>query len=342
MAKSSGRSFEQLETAFRHKNFDPLYFLYGEEEFLMSELQEKLIENALSPAERDFNLDIAYGAESDGPTVRGLCTSYPVMAQHRVVIVRDFEKLKENRLFKEYAENPNPQAIVMLVCGSKPNMSAHPYRALREHGVWAELKPLYDNQVPGWIKNRAKAQGYEMEPRALQMLAEFVGTDLRSATSELEKIATYAGERTRLTADDVIAASGQTREFNVFELQNAIGDGRLQDALRIGDRMLEQSANPTGEALMIVAVLNSYLQKLWKLTGCQQQRLPKKEMARRAGIPPYFVNEYLSSLRRFSLAAIERGFSALLAADFELKGGAARDPRVILTLLLRRLTPVGQ
>lgn len=339
MAKSKGLSYEQLNTAFQHQNFKPLYFLYGEEEFLMSEVQDTLIANALAPGERDFNLDIVYGADTEGPDVRNLCTSYPVMAPRRVVIVRDFDKLKDNRLFKAYAEQPNPQAVVLLVCGGKPNLSAHPYRALREHGAWAHFKPLYDNQVPGWIRSRAKAEGYTLEPQAVQMLAEFVGNDLRAAAGEIEKIATYAGTRTRLTADDVIAASGQTREFNVFELQNAIGEARLQDALRIGDRMLEQAANPTGEALKIVAVLNSYLVKLWKLTACQQKNVSQKQMARRAGISPYFVKEYLTGLRHFPLPAIETGFSALLAADFELKGGAARDPRLILTLMLRRLVP---
>lgn len=336
-----GPSFTDLETAFEHGNFKPLYMLYGEEQFLIEELQESLIRNALGPGERDFNLDIVYGFEADVQQVLGLCASYPVMAQRRVVIVRHFDALKQNRRFKDYAQSPNPSAVVMLVCASKPNLSAHPYRAIRENGVVAEMAALYDREVPGWIQRRAKKQGYQIEPAAVQMLADFVGSDLSRAASEIEKVATFAGDRSTLTRDDVIAASGQTREFNVFELQKAIGEGRYRDALRIGDRMLQQASNPSGEALMIVAILTSFLTKLWKLAALRGKSLSKKDKARRIGVPPFFLDEYVASLKRFPPAAIERGFSALMAADYELKGGANRDPRLVLTLLIRRLVAEG-
>ena len=332
-------AYEQLDTAFRHRNFKPLYFLYGTERFLMDELQETLRTHALAEHERDFNFDLVYGAETDAAAVLGLCASYPMMAEQRVVIVRDFDKLKDNRLFTSYAEQPNPTAVVLLLCSSKPNLSAHPYRALKKHAVAAEFKPLYANQMPGWIQRRAEANGYRLDDAAVAMLADFVGTNLHAAAAELDKLVTYAGGRTRLTADDVVEASGQTRDFNVFELQKAIGTGRYPDALRITERLLQQASNKRGEALMIVSVLTSYFTKLWKLTVCRAQRQPEQAMARRIGVSPFFLKEYLFSLRRFDLPAIERAFTALLAADFELKGGAGRDERLVLNLLLRHMLP---
>ena len=336
---STGLTYEQLETAFRHQNFKPLYLLFGEEPFLIDELEALLIEHALAPHERDFNLDVVYGAEHEGPAALALCAGYPVMAERRVVIIRDFEKLKDNRPFATYAEGPNPTAVVVLACRQKPNLSTQPYRALKRHAAWAELKPLYANQMPGWITRRAKAGGLRIEPQAASMLAEQVGTSLQAAAAEIEKLATYAGERTTLTAEDVLRAGGQTREVNVFELQRAIGEGRYPDALRIADQMLQQASNPRSEALMIVSVLTSYFTKLWKLTTCQAERLPDKAAAARVGTSPFFIKEYLFSLRRYSPAAIQRAFSALLAADYELKGGASRSEPLVLTLLLRRLLP---
>ncbi len=338
MAKT-GLTYEQLETAFRHRNFKPLYFLYGEETFLMDGLQDVLIAHALAPHERDFNFDLVYGAEATGQAVLGLCSSFPMMAERRVVVVRNFEQLKDNRLFTAYAEKPNPAAVVLLLCKGKPNLSMHPYRALKKHAAWGEFKPLYDNQVPGWIQKRVKSLGYTIEPQAVQMLADRVGATLHLAASEIDKLMTYAGERRTLTADDVVRASGHTREFNVFELQRAIGEGRFNDALRIGERLLGQASNTRGEALMIVSVLTGYITRLWKLNACQGLRLPEREMAQRVGVSPYFIKEYLFSLRRFSPQALEQAFSALLAADYELKGGSRRDERLVLTLLLRRLIP---
>lgn len=332
-----GLTYEQLETAFKHGNFKPLYFLYGSERFLMDELQRFLMENALAPHERDFNLDIVYGSDADVNQVIALCSSFPAMAQRRVVIVRDFDQLKDNKRFVTYAEQPNPTAIVALFCGKKPNLSMQPYRALKAKSEWAEFKPLYDNQVPGWINGRLKLRGVDAEPEAIQRMADFLGTDLRAIETEIEKLITYCGNTTSITGDDVVRASGQTREFNVFELQRAIGQGRHAAALQITDRLLMQASNPRSEALMIVSVLTSYFNKLWKLIFLQQKRLPDKSLAARVGISPYFIKEYMLSLRRFDQYKIANAFASLLAADYELKGGANRDTRLILTLLVRRL-----
>lgn len=335
----TGLSYEQLETAFRHRNFKPLYFLFGEERFLIEELQRVFLEHALAPHERDFNLDIVYGAEAETPAVLALCAGYPMMAERRVVIVRDFEKLKDNQRFAAYAERPNPTAIVLLACGTKPNLSAHPYRALKQHAAWAEFKPLYANQMAGWIQARVKALGYRIEAEAVQMLSDYLGTNLQTAAAEIDKLITFVGDRKTITGDDVVHASGQTREFNVFELQRSVGEGRFQDAFRIAERMLQQASNARGEALMIVSVLTSYFTKLWKLTVCQDRRLPEQAMAARIGVPPFFIKEYLFSLRQYGPGAIERAFETLLAADFELKGGSGRDERLVLALALRRLMP---
>ncbi len=335
----TGLTYEQLDTAFHHRNFKPLYFLYGEETFLMDELQQVLIAHALAPHERDFNLDLIYGAEAEAPQVLACCAAFPMMAERRVVVVRNFELLQDNRLFTAYAEHPNPSAVVLLVCAGKPNLATHPYRALKQHAAWAEFKAFYDNQMPGWIQRRVKALGYRIEPQAVQMLADYVGPHLQAAAGEIDKLITYAGGRETLTADDVLRAGGQTREFNVFELQRALGEGRLPDALRIADRMLGKAANSRGEALMIVSVLATYFTRLWKLAACQAQGTTDKEMARQVGISPFFIKEYLFSLPRFPPTALERAFAALLAADYELKGGSGRDERLVMTLLLRRLAP---
>jgi DNA polymerase-3 subunit delta len=193
--------------------------------------------------------------------------------------------------------------------------------------------------MPGWIQDYVNGQGYEIEPKAIQMLADFVGTDLQRAASEIEKLMTFAGDRTRLTADDVLAASGQTREFNVFELQNALGEGRHADAERIAERILQQASNPQSEAVMMVAVLNGYFDKLWKLQDPEAQRKNKYEVAKLIGVPPFFADEYKQAAQHYTRSAIADAYSALLAADYELKGGASRDASLILTLLLRRLLP---
>ncbi len=337
MAGNAGLTYQELQKAFRQRTFKPLYFLYGDETFLMDELQDLLVQHALEEHERDFNYDLVYGADSDAPAVLSICQAFPMMAARRVVVVRNFMALKRNVLFKHYAAKPNPAAVVLLLCRRKPNLRVHPYRALKQHATWGEFKPFYERQMPQWIAGRIKEQGCHIEPRAAAMLADFVGTSLRAAASEIDKLITYVGDRGRLTAEDVIRASGQTRECNVFELQRAIVDGRGADAQHIGQRMLGAASNKTGELLRIIAFLRSYFARLWKLQGCQRQQLSRTEMASVIGVQPYRLKEYLRALRCFPGKTLEEAFSALLAADCEIKGGSHRSAALVLTLLLRRL-----
>lgn len=338
-------TFEDLAAAFKHRNFQPLYLVHGEERFFIEELQSLLLENGLEPHEKDFNLDIIYGGEANAKDVLSICSGFPMMAQRRVVIVRDFDKLKDNRLFVEYAKQPNPSAVVFLVCGRKPKMNAHPYLAIKKGGVVAEFKALYPNQMPAWINREAKARGFTIDQKAVQMLTDFVGCNLQTAVVELEKIATFAGDRTTLTEDDVVQASGQTREFNVFELQRAVGEMRHNDAIRVAERLLQQSSSERQESTRIVAILTSYFTKLWKLAALQRnsgkfsekRRISEKDMASSIGVSPFFIKEYLICLRRFDEEALSRAFSALLAADYELKGGSSRSEKLILNLMLRRM-----
>lgn len=333
-------SSDDLAVAFRHRNFQPLYFLYGTEQLPMDELQELLVEHALAPHERDFNLDLFHGPEADVRAVLAACAAYPMMAERRVVIVRGFEKLNGNDRFKAYAEAPNPSAVVMLLCGSKPNLNAHPYRALKKEAVAVEFKALYDNQMPGWIAARAKRIGLRLDGAAASMLAQQVGTDMQTAAGELEKLRTYAGERTTITEADVLEAGGHLREFNVFELQKAIGLGERERAARILDRMLAQASNRIGEALMIVAMLTRYFRQLHRL-ALDGGRTQGPALAKVIGVSPFFLKEYQAALRRLGPEAVRRAFAALLSADFELKGASERDPSLILLLVLGRILPAA-
>ena len=338
-------TYDDLAVAFRHGNFEPFYVLSGEEAFFADRLQALLLEHALQPHERDFNLDVIYGAEAEAENVLNACMSFPMMAERRVVVVREFDRLKGNRLFAAWAERPNPAVVVLLICSGKVNASTHPYRALKKHGAWAEFKALYDRQIPTWIDRLATEKAIQIEPRAVQMLADFVGSDLRKAEAEIVKLATYIGDRTTVTAADVVHASGQTREVNVFELQRAVSEMRQNDAFSIAERLLQQSSNPKGECTMIVAVLSSFFTKLWQLSVFRKQRIAEKEMAAGIGVSPFFLKEYLSGLNRYDDIALNRAFSSLLAADYELKGGSSRGDRLILNLLFRRLfehRPSGQ
>lgn len=334
---STTLSFEQLETSVRSGRLSPLYFFFGEEMYLMEEAQRTLGSAVLQEHERDFNFDLVYGPESEGAPVLALCNAYPMMAERRLVVVRDFEKLKNNVLFTGYADRPNPHAVVVLVCRTKPNLTQHPYRALKDKAVTVEFKPFKVPEAVRWVTESCAKAGIKLTPEAASLLIELSGTDLQTLSAEVEKLTTRAHQTRVIGRDDVLAAGGHSREFNVFELQNAIGVRNFKEALRITDALLTHASHAAGEALKILGLVTSYFTKLLKLYYGLHLKVPQTQLARDTGIPPYFIKEYEQQLRRFSEAQLHTSLSVLLAADYELKGGSSRSPHLIMTLAIRKL-----
>ncbi len=333
----TGASFDDLATAFRHGHFAPLYFFFGEEGFFVDELQALAIAHAVQPHERDFNLDVVFGPEASAQTVLAQCAQFPMMAQRRLVVVRGFEKLEDNALFKGYAEQPNPHTTVLLLCTGKPNLAQHPYRALKQHATWSEFRPLKERQLPGWAESRFKALGIAVESGAAAALTDLAGTDLRTVASEIDKLTTYVGDRKRVTRDDVLRAAGHSADQNPFALQDALAAGDVPRALAIADALLVAAGNRTSEAIKTVALLTAYVLRLWKLTGCLNQNVPEPQLSRHIGVPPFVVADYVRAAQRWGPRGLRRALDALLAADLELKGGSRRDPRAVLTLALPRV-----
>ena len=329
-------TYDRYATAFRNKAFKPVYYFYGDEKHLVDRLQRLLIEEALEPHERDFNLTIVYGAEADAKTVVAECASFPVMAERRVVLIREFEKMPGNDLFVGYSKNPNPSAVVMIVSAGPGNRN--PYRAIASAAESAKFESLRDRNIPGWVTTEVEDRGYRIKADAAQMLAQLAGNDLRTLSNEIDKLVSFAGDSNEITADDVLEVAGHSREHNVFELQRQVERKEFVESARILERMLQVSSNAKGMSLMTVSVLSSYFNKLAKLSGCTNKGVAPGELAKTIGVPPWALKEYQAALKRFSADEREGALAALMSADSELKGGSSRDDRLILALLLRRLT----
>ena len=335
---STGASYDDLATAFRAGRFAPLYFLFGDEGFLIDELQQLAVRHAVDPATRDFNLDVVFGPEASAPAVLAQCAQFPMMAERRLVVVRGFEKLDDNGLFKAYAEAPNPSAVVMLICTGKPNLSAHPYRALKQHATWGEFKAYKDRQVPGFVEARLKRARVETESGAAAMLAELAGTDLRTVANETDKLVTFVGDRRRVTRDDVIRAAGpQPRREPVRASERARGRRRrpARSPLRTRSWCAPRTAavRPSSSSRCSRRTCSGW----WRLTGCLNRGVPEPQLAGQIGVPPFTVPEYVRAARRFGYRGLRRALGALLAADMELKGGSRRDERLVMLLALRRV-----
>lgn len=330
MAKG-GLTYEGLLDQIARNQIGPLYLFFGPEDFLISEATEKIIARVLSDEQRSFNLDVLYGSDVDAQHVVSVALSYPVTAERRVVVVREFDKLSGRELLGKYAESP-PATTVLVLISAKTDFRKKPFSTLQKKAILVEFPALRESELFGWVMKRVKSQGRTIDPDACRLFASHVGDALREAQHELDKVYLYAGDRSTITVDDVSAVVGVTRDFNVFELQRAIGGRNVARATEILHRMLEAGESPT----VIIIMLTRYFAALWKLTDARRRRASEGQLASEAGVHPRFVQEYLNALDVFGLADVERAFTILAATDEQLKSTTA-DPVLLMQVMVVNL-----
>ncbi|HEV8537348.1 MAG TPA: DNA polymerase III subunit delta [Bacteroidota bacterium] len=320
-----------LERAIEKKDFAPIYLLYGEEELLLEETLQQLINAAVDEATGSFNLDIVYGNEIEGTRVASLASTFPMMAERRVVVVREFDKLANKDSLIPYLDRPSPSTSLVLVA-AKPDFRLKFYKSVKEKGVAVEFKQLYDSDIPRWINKRVTRLGKSISVEACQLMQSYVGRSLREIQNEIDKLMIYVGERASIEVGDISALVGVSRQFNVFELQNAVGARNATRALEILEHMLDAGEQPIG----IIVMLTRYVQKLWVLRDCVARGMSDQAIAGVLKISPkaaYFLEAEKRAAGKFSDSEIERCFTFLRRADERLKTSDG-DAKLIMTLLL--------
>ncbi len=329
MAKTKEK-FDSLSllASINNKKFSPLYFFYGEEDFLIEELVDAIIANAVEPSTKEFNFDILYGNEVSGKQVVALASSYPMMAERRIVIVKDIERLSDKEVLEGYCEKPSSTTVLVLLA-KEPDMRRKPYPTLKKHAVGGEFSRLYDNQVQQWIEQRCKKLGYKISPEAIAILHFYVGNSLRENANELEKLQLALGEKKVIEVKDVENVVGVSREFTVFELANAVGEKNTTRAFSIVERLLQNGES----AVLMITTLTRHFIILWKLSELVRSSSSDAEMAQKVGVHPFFLNQYKTHLKKYSISAIEKSFLSLVIADEKLKTVSIEVRTILFTML---------
>ena len=310
-------TYEQILSEIHKKNFAPVYFLTGEEPYFIDMISDTIENEALDEAERAFNQIVVYGRDVDVETIANHARSFPMMGDRMVVIVKEAQDVQHLEDFEKYLETiPATTVLVFAYKYKKFDKRKTLAKKIDKKGVWFESKKLYDSNIPGWIQNYLKAEGYSITPKATQMLADYLGTDLHKVANELKKLVIALPKNNSISDADVERNIGISKDYNVFELQNAIGSRDVLKANRIvnyfGDNVKE---NP----LLVTAIsLYGYFTKLLKLhyaTDTSQAAL-----ASTLGVSPFFVRDYQMAARNYSIADCVRCIGVLREFDLKSKG----------------------
>jgi DNA polymerase-3 subunit delta len=310
----------------------PVYLLYGEEDLLVEEALDAILQAALEGGDRTFNLDVLGAGETDGREIAAAASSFPMAGGRRVVVVREADKLSlhDCELLAAYVAEPSPSTCLILVA-VKPDMRKKPYAAIKRSGGALECKRLYEDKIPSWIAGAVMKGGYRIEAEAAKLLAAYVGTSLREIRSELVKLYIYIGDRKEITAGDVSALVGMSKEFSPFELQKVVGRRETARAMRI----LEEILGAGGGAPLVIATMTNYFLTLWKLHDLQRRGIAQKDQAAQARVHPFFIQEYHEALGFQPPAACERALLLLAEADEQSKSGTYDVRQVMESLIVR-------
>ena len=315
-------TYEQILSDIHKKNFAPIYFLTGDEPYFIDMISDTIENEALDEADRAFNQIVLYGRDVDVETIANHARSFPMMGDRMVVIVKEAQDVKNLEDFEAYLDAiPETTLLVFAYKYKKFDRRKALAKKVDKKGVWFESKKLYDNNIPGWIQNYLKADGYSITPKATQMLADFLGTDLHKIANELKKLTIALPKNKSIDDADVERNIGISKDYNAFELQNAIGSRDVLKANRIvnyyGDNGKD---NPL---LVTVISLYGYFTKLIKL-HCAQDK-SQANLASVLGVNPFFVKDYLAASRNYPPATCIRCISILREFDMKSKGYNSGD-----------------
>jgi len=327
---------KQLVTEIRKGDLKPIYFLMGEESYYIDKISDFIEENVLDEAEKGFNQMVLYGRDVSIDDIVSNAKRYPMMAERQVVIVKEAQDLSRTieKLVK-YAENPQPTTVLVLNYKYKKldNRKAL-YKTINKVGVVFESKKLYENQVPDWIRRVLKGQGYDISPKAAQMLVEFLGTDLSKVNNELNKLKIVLPKGTQITPDHIEENIGISKDFNNFELRKAVGERNVVKANQIAKYFAD---NPKDNPFVVtIALLFNFYSQLLHLHGMSDKN--PRSVASALKVNPYFVNEYLNAARNYPMKKVSSVIGILREFDVKGKGvGANAVPQgdLLKELLVR-------
>ncbi len=316
------KTYDQILSEIHKKQFAPVYFLTGEEPYFIDMISDTIENEALDEADRAFNQIVLYGRDVDVETIANHARSFPMMGDRMVVIVKEAQDVKDLEKFEPYLDTiPDTTLLVFAYKYKKFDKRKTLAKKIDKMGVWFESKKLYDSNIPGWIQNYLKGEGYSITPKATQMLADFLGTDLHKIANELKKLTIALPKNKSIDDADVERNIGISKDYNVFELQNAIGSRDVLKANRIVNYFGD---NGKDNPLLVTAItLYGYFTKLIKL-HCTQDK-SQANLASVLGVSPFFVKDYLAASKNYPPATCIRCISILREFDLKSKGYESGD-----------------
>lgn len=299
----------------------PVYFLMGEEPYYIDKLTHFIENNILTEDEKGFNQVVLYGRDATVEDIVSSAKRYPMMAERQVVVVREAQDLARTiDKLETYIENPQPTTVLVFAYKYKTlDKRKKITKLLSKNAVLFESKKMYDNQVGDWIVSLLKSNNYGIQPKAAAMLVEFLGADLSKIANELDKLKIILPQGHVISPDDIERNIGISKDYNVFEFRNALGERNTTKATQIAKYFAE---NPKENPMVVItSQVYAFYVQLLRYHGLQNKS--KQNVASLLRINPYFVKDVELAARNYPMRKVSAIIAALREIDVKSKGVGA-------------------
>ena len=332
--KSNNISYTQAIGQLNKGSLAPVYLIYGEEKYLHDELINRIIDISLDSETKDFNFDLFYASETSVDQIINVAQSFPMITERRVVVVKDIHQLKttEIKYLADYVSHPSKSSSLILTLPERKKTGKW-FTVIFSNALTIDCRRLYDNEIPAWVEGYLQSKGLEIEKEAVQLLQAQVGNSLLNLVNELEKIQINIHPRTKITLDEVQNVTSISKQFNIFELCNVVGEKNFPRAIAILNKLLEQGESPTG---MIIQLMRHFVNLMKINENIRKGKRSTNEMMKITGLTYYFLNDMMKQSKNFTTEQYRNSFRYLAEADLHLKTGYQK-PGLVMELLLYRL-----
>ena len=325
--------YQDIITQIDNKFFQPVYFLMGEETFYIDKISNYISKKVLSKEEKEFNQTTLYGKDIDVATIVSEAKQFPFGSTYRVVIVKEAQDIRSIDKLDSYLDNPSPSTI-LVICYKYKKVDKRKsfWKNLSKKAILFEGKKLYDNQVPSWIKDFVKENGFSIDDKSCRILSEYLGNDLSKISNEISKLILNLNKGASINPTIIEKNIGISKDYNIFELQNALG---VKDILKSNRIIKHFSENPKNHPFVLtISSLFSYFQKVMIYQNLKDKS--KNNAASSLGVNPFFISDYQTAARNYSMSKLFKIFTYLKESDLKSKG--LNNPSTPTDELLKELT----
>lgn len=307
----------------------------GEEEFYIDNITNLFIEDVLTEAEKEFNLNILYGKETSVDQIISICKKYPLMSKHQIVLVKEAQDL--SRSFDgliDYFKKPLESTILIINYKHKSiDKRKSSFKELKKNAKVFESKKLYDNQVQNWISDTINSAGFSIDRKSVSLINEHLGNSLSKISNEIDKLLEIKKKEKIIELDDIEKYIGISKEFNNFELRKALGEKNYNKAFQITQYFSE---NPNSNPIVVtISIVFDFFNKL--LLFHSNNTLNDTKIASLLGINPFFIKEYKTASINYDLKQVVRIISILRDYDMFSKGVGVKkaDPSLLKEMVVK-------